>query len=146
MLAETGRRDQESCRCKKLCEMQVVVLNGHSNCASQSSTLGTTTKSQPHTSPKPLSVAFITSKMKEMFETAIRSLYQAGKIIILPPNFIGQSSSPLSQTHPTRLNPKLHYPACLGPFRVDPGSSICVDKSHTLTKSMTSEFRMTSKS
>ena len=58
----------------------------------------------PTTYISQVSLGSLHQRMNEMFETAIRSLYQAGKIIVLPPNFVGQFSSPLSQIRPT--NPR----------------------------------------
>src|SRR5258708_19624874 len=72
VLAETRRRNRESRKREKLREMQAVAPNGDSNRDSRLSVMGTPSKSQSHTSSTPLSVASLTSRMKKLFETAIR--------------------------------------------------------------------------
>ena len=132
VLAETRRRDRDSRKRGKLRETQAVAST------SLSSVMITASKSQSHTPSRPLSVASLTSRMKKLFETAIRSLYQAGEIIVLPKLDV-QSSSPFSQSRPTRLNPEVPYPASLGPFRVwddvDPVNSAHVGDSYATAKS-----------
>ncbi|KAF8342614.1 uncharacterized protein EI90DRAFT_3029602 [Cantharellus anzutake] len=145
VLAETRRRDRESRKREKLRETQSIAPNPPHD---QHSSRTTASKSQSSTPSKSLSSASLTSRMKKLFETAIRSLYQAGEIIVLPRSGV-QSTSPIPQSRPTTLDAGLPYPACLGLFRVwddlDPDRSMRADDSYTTIRSTISKSSKTSK-